>query len=135
MSADRRTPSARPRRVTPGRGSAPGHRRDVRRIRLSPCTGKQRRPSSASTLALMTGPMATPPSTRWRAYASKPSTCALRPYRERWRRWNGPGWRFAAFYIDHQPDGDTPDWLDRFTLNLLDGAIAVLRQATTGRAS
>jgi hypothetical protein len=34
---------------------------------------------------------------------------------------------FAAYYIEPQANGDTPDWLDRFTLNLLDGAIRVLR--------
>ena len=39
---------------------------------------------------------------------------------------------FAAFYIDPQAKGEEPDWLDRFTLNLLDGAINVLRQATMG---
>ena len=42
---------------------------------------------------------------------------------------------FASFYIDRQEESDTPDWLDRFTLNLLDGAIGVLRQATMGGAS
>ena len=42
---------------------------------------------------------------------------------------------FAAFYIDPQGKGDAPDWLDLFTLNLLDGTIGVLRQAVEGGVS
>ena len=42
---------------------------------------------------------------------------------------------FAAFYIDPQARGEEPDWLDRFTLNLLDGTIDVLRQTVEGGAS
>ena len=39
---------------------------------------------------------------------------------------------FAHYYIDFRYDDDPPDWLDRFTLNLLDNAIGVLRQAVGG---
>ena len=40
---------------------------------------------------------------------------------------------FARYYVD-ESQGQPIDWMDRFTLNMIDSALGVLRQAVEGGA-